>query len=190
MKFVGFLWAIRIRSYSRENYLSKFLDGKVHIFMSRRATVVLSFNIIMEHNRHNRNTYVALMCFSKKWGSCTRSTRPSRNTSPDSLWRRWRTESLLRSTWKTFWHRPSGCNAVDDDQRKPRIPQISKEDWTGRKDVRGGRRLGSREKKDKEMKDERDGEILKGNESHKDRIAEDKYELSSSSSSQFVQISS
>ena len=50
--------------------------------------------------------------------------------------------------------------------------------------------MGSREKKDKEMKDERDGEILKGNESHKDRIAEDKYELSSSSSSQFVQISS
>ena len=61
-----FMSNLAFRSYSRENYLSQFLDCKVHIFMLRRATVVLGFNKIMEHNKHNRNTYVVPMCSSKK----------------------------------------------------------------------------------------------------------------------------
>ena len=48
-------------SYSRDYYLNFFLDCKVYIFMLRRATGVLRINIKMKHNRHNRNTYVALM---------------------------------------------------------------------------------------------------------------------------------
>ena len=62
-----FCWILKSNlafcSYSRENYFSQFLDCKVHIFMSSRATEVLGINIIMEHNRHNRNIYVALMFF-------------------------------------------------------------------------------------------------------------------------------
>ena len=50
-------------------------------------------------------------------------------------------------------------NAVDGDQRRPRLHQSPKEDWTRRKNVRGGRRLGLQGKKEIETEDERDGDI-------------------------------